>query len=334
MSGSRVRAVPLSLALVLACRAPADDDDTASAASDGGSTDGGTPVDGAVLLTDANNYRFEGVLDGPSFPLAEYADSSISWASLTEDLQCHPLDPVADIDNVSLMVFPLLSEEEVEEGLSTDTLEQVDIAVYLSNEPGEGTEVNLSEMTFFGTDAHIQDEFAEGSGAWLMVFTTGTTVGVGSRMIAFLTPTAGESATHAEVRDGCSVLDVDVSIADATAVSIPTAGPWAFDWSGLTTTAQGQPFDPLAVTEIMVARYDDLGIAELEADFLDLELLADGLWTQPHPSGTSTELADLVDAGGAPFPGFTAGGTWLLALRCGTCPNPAPLFLAVLVPVD
>ena len=330
------------LLLLLSCRTPLPED-SGSTGGDGGALDGGG--DGGappepVLLQDGNNYAFSGILDGPSFPLAEYSDVSLSWASLTEDLQCHPLDPVEDIDNVALMIFPRLSEEEVELGLANDSLEQVDLGVYLSYEPFGDTEVSLTELTFFGTDADIEAEFYEGHGAWLLVLTTGTTIGVGSRMIAFMTPTAEEPAMTGEIRDGCEVLDAHADLEALEAVPVSSTGPWTLDWSALRVNAIGQPFQPLDVSEVMLARYP-YSREELQARFLDLELIADRTWTAPHLSGTQVDLSTLVDeADGSSFSGFTAGSgsaeaeTWLFALRCGTCANPAPPFLTVVLPEE
>jgi hypothetical protein len=37
----------------------------------------------------------------------------------------------------------------------------------------------------------------------------------------------------------------------------------------------------------------------------------------------------------SPIPsGVTPDGTWVLALRCSTCANPAPRFLTLLEPVE
>ena len=49
------------------------------------------------------------------------------------------------------------------------------------------------------------------------------------------------------------------------------------------------------------------------------------------PGGTTASLGDATN-GGAAFDGFSGNGVWLLALRCTTCANPAPLFLTVLEP--
>lgn len=283
--------------------------------------------DELLTLTDANNFAYEGTLDAPSFPLAELADSSVAWPNLIADLRCHALDPVADIDNAALLVFPRLTEAEVEDGLGNDTLQQVDLGVYLSHEPGDATSVSLSEFTFFGTETDIQTEFEAGSGAWLVLLTTGTGVAIGARMLVFLTPTAGEPATRAEVEDGCPVLDFAADLRSLEPVPARVEGPWRIDWSALTRNGHGGDFVTTRVDSLMVARFEGLSVQDVEERFLDIEILAAETWTWPLGAGTSADLGTL---GG--FPGFADDGVWMLGLLCSTCPNPAPLFLTVIEP--
>jgi hypothetical protein len=42
---------------------------------------------------------------------------------------------------------------------------------------------------------------------------------------------------------------------------------------------------------------------------------------------SSAALSDCTDADGAPFPGFSSDGTWLVGLSCLACSSPAPLLL-------
>ena len=46
--------------------------------------------------------------------------------------------------------------------------------------------------------------------------------------------------------------------------------------------------------------------------------------------GSTAELGQLTDSKGVAFSGFDGAGTYVLALRCGSCPTPAPLFMTVL----
>lgn len=286
----------------------------------------------AAHLGNANNYHFEGLLDLPSTPVRATADIAVSWASLALDVQCHAVDPVADIDNVSLMAFPRLGEAEVEAGLSRDSLQQVDMGVYLSWEPGDATEAHLSDLTFGGTDPEIEAQFTEGSGTWLLLFTTGTQVGVGARALAFVEPRADVDTERVEVTDGCDVLEHTVDLDELEPLALPAAAPWSVEWSTLTVTGQGTPLVATKVSSVMVARFDTTDLAALEADFLDLELIAAQTWSAPHPGGVAIDLADLRDDAGEPFPGVDSEGTWLLALRCESCPVPAPLALTRLLP--
>jgi hypothetical protein len=287
-------------------------------------------ADGSVPLSDANNFAYEGVLDAPSLPLAELTDVALDWSGLTTDLRCNALDPVADIDNTALLVFPYLTEEEVEAGLSDDSLDQADLAVYLSYLPGDTTRLNLSNMSFFGTDAEIEGRFEAGSGTWMVLLNTGTEIAVGARMMAFLTPTVGETATEASVTDGCPVLDFTADLETLAHVPVLRDGPWRLDWSALTRDGHGGVFEPTRVDGLMVARFD-LTVAELQDNFLDLESLAAETWRYTLTGGTDIDLG-VVSGPSDPFPGFVGEGVWAIALTCGTCPNPAPLFLTIVDP--
>ncbi len=314
----------LLIDLLLAChRAPTE-----------GDSDEAPAVEDATLhFGNENNYIFEGILNAPRLPLAALQDGAVEWGSLDADLQCHALDPVAEIDNVSLMVFPYLSADEVEEGLAVDSLQQVDMGIYLSHQPGDATEIVLSDLTFCGTEANIHEEFTAENGTWLVLFSTGTGVGVGSRMMAFLEPTEG-GPTTATVRDGCSVLDHTVEFETLEPIEVSLDGPWVVDWSDLTVTGQGGPLIPTRVDSLKLARFETLTLADLEEQFLDLDTVATQQWSAPHPSSTVDDLSVMVDViDGSPFPGFHDDGVWILALMCDSCPVPAPLALTVLTPL-
>ncbi len=314
----------LSLALLVAC--------TPVARETAQPSDSSPPTASSELfLRDEQNYSYSGELDGPSSPLAELTDISLDWSALTHDIQCHELDPAQEIDNAALLIFPNMTEREVEAGLAADDIQQIELAAYLSYEPAGDTSMALSDFTFFGTEVDIQTEFTAGSGSWLVLLTSGTQVGVGARMLGFLTPTAGESATSAGISDGCAVLDFAADLSSLEPLPVLAQGPWLLDWSGLTRNGLGAELSFGEIDGLMIGRYADDSIAELEASFLDLELVADELWNFHLPGGTSVDLSTLDSDEGA-FPGFQGEGSWILALRCSTCSNPAPLFLTVVEP--
>ena len=287
-----------------------------------------------VTLGDANNFRYSGIISLPEIPIAPHTDVTFDWSALSMDMQCHGVDPVADIDNISVMVFPHLTVPEVEDGLTYDTLQQVDLGLYIEQLAEAQTSMPLSALTFYGTDPKILKFTRDGSGTWLVLLTSGTQLAVGTRALAFFTPTDGETNTEVPIGDSCDVLDFDADLESLTRVPVNVEGPWPVSWLEVTQNGQGSPFNAGKIDRIMLARYADLERADLQARFLDLELIADDMWIQDLPGGAAAELSELTHTRtGAPFSGFTTDGTWLLALRCTTCPNPAPLFLTALHPL-
>jgi len=130
------------------------------------------------------------------------------------------------------------------------------------------------------------------------------------------------------------VLDFKVDLTSASPLEVPAATPGlTVGWSGLTTDAQGNPFEPADVDQLMLGRYDGLAAADLEAVFLDLLLLADPLFTLDLSGGTSADLSLASGEDGA-FAGVDGEATWVLALLCTTCANPAPPFLTLLEPCE
>ncbi len=284
-----------------------------------------------MVFLDENNYHYTGLFDAPSVKTAQLQDLTLSWASVTQDLQCHDMDVTTEIDTLSFMLFPHLTEQEVEDGLSAGTLEQGDLQLYLSYAPEGATDALLTDLTFFGTDADIEAFYEDGNGTFLLVLATGESIGVGGRDLVFIDPDPVETNTHVEFSEGCGILDFSGDLTDLEPVAVAEAGPFTLDWTGLTTDGQGNPINTNNIDQIMVAHYDTATPAELESVFFDVELLADDLWFLDHGGGTTATLDGMTNAEGD-FPGFSASGTWLLALRCTLCPNPAPLFLTVLAP--
>lgn len=294
------------------------------------------PKAGRVIeLVDDHNYAYDSTIDVPQVATAAGADLTLSWAGLTEDMQCHDIAPVQDVDNVAVLVFSNLTQPEVAEGLNNDTLQQADLSVYISAEPGNATNIDLSELTFYGTDPKILPFTTPDSGTWLALLTSGTQIAVGTRAMKFFTPTKGEENTTVALNDACGMLEFSVELEALEEVPVNVEGPWIIDWSALTLSGQGYPISLGNIDRVMVAWFAEQELAGLEEKFLDLELLADRLWSMELDGGAGAELEGLTDSStGAPFDGFTEDGLWMLALRCSTCPNPAPQFLTVVRPLS
>jgi hypothetical protein len=123
---------------------------------------------------------------------------------------------------------------------------------------------------------------------------------------------------------------VDMHSAQPTPMPVGTADA-EIDWTNMTTTALGTEFIPSNITSLLVAKYTQ-PVSELEANFLDLELISDQMYRSDVTAGSSISLTKLTADDGTPFTGIDSEGTWIVALFCGSCANPAPWYLSVLQP--
>ncbi|MES2644376.1 MAG: hypothetical protein V4850_33125 [Myxococcota bacterium] len=284
------------------------------------------------LLADENNYAFTGALDVPSITTASATDVTVCWDEVLHDLQCHDLDPVAGIQNIGLVRFPNYSQVEVEAALSTNSLQQSAISGYVeARTDGTNTCANLADFSFFGTTIDVAEEYTAAGGTYMLLLTEGVVAGVGARMITFLSPEEGNTTTEVSVGDGCGLLEVDADLEALTSVPLPADGPFLVDWSTLTIDGQGNPIAVEDIDGLMIAFYEGETPATLETQLLDLELNATELYNLTLTGETTADLADATGASGA-FTGFSGDGTWMLALRCSRCYNPAPVFLTVMDP--
>lgn len=137
------------------------------------------------------------------------------------------------------------------------------------------------------------------------------------------------TSTHVEIGSTSTRLDYVADLRSLQRTVLPESTPEiTFDWSEIETNALGNPFLENNITEVVVARYSQSS-AQLEQQFLDLESIHEGLWRGNVESGASLSLTELTDESGAPFPGFDSESTWVVALSCGGCSNPAPWYMTV-----
>ena len=137
-------------------------------------------------------------------------------------------------------------------------------------------------------------------------------------------------------------IDYTAHLDNLTPTQIPSGkAAITLDWGGLTTNALGRDFDPTSITNLFVGHYTQ-SPSELQGSlFLMLDLIATDLYKGcvgdspcKIPSGTSVDFSQLQTDGGKSFPGIDSSGTWIAALQCGGCKNPAPLYLTILKPCD
>ena len=330
-----------------------------------GSTGGGpgdtcaAPAMGNVVVSanPVNNYAFSSTLSFPPTLVMPDSELSFDWSAVTTDFLGHPVDPLADIDTVNLMLWKL-TEEDLRVKLNDDALEQRDLAViatvYTENAT---TSATLFEFTSIGTpltpceilpfvqapnpdpNAHpecedgIGDGFDPASHTYTVMTATGEVLGQGTRMIHAFKLDPMSTNTEVVVDTDSTGLEYSVDLASLEPLRVPAGtADITIDWADITVNALGNEFVTTSIDEVLVARYS-LTPAELEAQFLDLDLIAEDLWRGDVPSDTNLALTSLApNAAGEPFTGIDAGSTWIVALVCGSCANPAPWYLSILTP--
>ena len=298
-----------------------------------------TPDDarGNVIVRDEHNYKTDASLAIPTVETAAATDLDICWTDVATDIQCHSVSAQADLDNVSLLRISHLSEEQVETRLAAGTLTQSEVAGYLDfHTDHSATCTKLSQLSFFGTVIKVAEEYVEDPDfTYLLLFSKGTTPGLGARAMTFIKPTAGSTNTAVAARPGCGMLDFTADLHTVTTLPVPVAGPWVLDWRDITRDGQGNAVPFEKIDGVTIGFYAGKTAADLEAQIFDIEMVATTLWDLKLKSGRTADLSLATDrASGAAFTGFDRAetGTWMVALTCSKCQTPAPIVLAIVAP--
>jgi hypothetical protein len=295
-----------------------------------------------IVASDANNYAFSSTLSINVTPVQPSSELTFDWSSVTTDFIGHDMDPTKDVGMLSLLMWSL-PKDELERKLNADELAQSDLVALAMIYPEDTgiTTGSLFDMTSFGMpleqavllDYLNIDDYDPATHTYTIMAVTGTVAGEGTRMIQGFQLDAASTNTQVTMTTQSTGLQYTVDIASAAPNLVPAGNPaLSIEWGDMELTSLGTEFSVNNVTEALVAKYP-LTVAELEANFLDLEIIAERMYRGPVTSGTSIDLSTLKDANGAAFPGADAGGTWIVALFCGSCANPAPWYLSVLQPM-
>jgi hypothetical protein len=301
---------------------------------------GNNPV-GNVVLRDANNYTSQSTLTIPTVQTASGQDLSISWSGLSKDLLCHP---AASIDNVAFLKIGNMSQGDVETKLASGQLVSSEVTTYRELHTAAGadggaavTSTMLSKLSYGSALVPATDYVESATTQYLLLFTHGTTLGVGAQTMAFIQPSAASQNTTVVAQDACasSILDFTATLSTMP-VSIPVGGPWKIDWSQITKDSFGYALDfsQTKLDKVEVAFFQGMTAADLQAHFLDIEINATSLYSVAVPTGQKyIDLATADTDGGTAFPGFAqTDGTWAAAVLCSTCSVPAPVVFVILQP--
>ena len=310
-----------------------------SACSDGSGKS--TPSEPPLIeISNANNYRATSQLSIPSVETATGVDLDICWGDIENDLQCHEVTEEQPILAVTLLRLLNVDQSEAEEKLASGELDMADVNGYLRYNVDEGeTCTNLTEFSLDGSEVDVFEQYTQAEEhTYLLLFSDSLSTGRGTRTMMFLDPKDDATNTQVDAPSGCGdppLLEFDVDIAGTDRVPVPMTGPWIVDWHDLTEDSAGHPVPYVQIDRILLAFYEGMTVKDLEEQIFDVEFIYTRLWEFEHDGGKDADLSMAVDRdSGEPFAGFETEkeGTWLFALLCGGCQNPAPVLLTVLDP--
>jgi hypothetical protein len=313
-------------------------------AGSGGGTGTTTACNGTSLVAaEANNYAFSSTLTFPPIAVAPNSEISFDWGGVTKDFIGHAVDPKKDLNQVSVLMWSL-PLTDLQTQLNSDTIKQSSLTTVplVVTTDGSSTSANLfSFKTSAGTEITSTDvlpyfnatDYAPDTHTYLFTGATGTTVGSGIRMMQSFQLDPNSTNTKVTMTSDSTKLTYTANLHSLTATTIPTGqSAITLDWSSLKNNALGNTFKPTSITAAMIAHYTETP-TELEAKFLDIQLISTAMYKATIETGTSVDFSSLKDADGNAFPGIdTSSGTWIVAIQCGSCRNPAPLYMSILKP--
>ena len=289
---------------------------------------GGCAVDSyTIVLNDAENFLFESSIAAESQVIAAGEDTSVDWSGLDVTLLGEPLDPTADILRMQIARFGEFAQEDVLSAINNDELNTADVSGFVLYDVVAGeTSAMLSEFCLIGTCVDPATDLLEDMGTFLVsaVHQDGSYA-----MFSFFEPTDGAPVVPIELVGDSAVLSYTVDLDAGEPIDTPKAKAYAMNWADLTTNGSGRSFELSNIDTMLLGRYE-LSLEDLEADFLNVETLADELYRADLGGEVEIDLGEIESEDGEPFAGFTGKGTWLVALQCSTCINPSPPFLGII----
>jgi hypothetical protein len=270
-----------------------------------------------IVLEDQNNYAFDASFFVESTPILEAEDALLQWTDISTDLLGNELE-LSDIDRLSIIRFPRLSQEAVLIGLEHDTLKQSDLSGGVELDASDRTEAWLSEFSMQGTTLNPENELKEELGTYLIFGNKEERV----VSLHFFAPRPEESNQEILLSNQSTVIEYTVGFGED--ILVEDARELYLDWSNLTETGTGNPIDLVRIDRLVLAGFSQ-DLEALESDFLRSRALAEVI-VEADVAGVDAIPFSRIEG----FEFFDPELTWLIALECSLCLNPAPFFVGMI----
>lgn len=257
-------------------------------------------------------------------------DLLLSWDALTTDAWGEPIEP-ANIDTLALIEV-LYPPDEVGEHLAKDDFGNNLLSIWEADVVGR-VFAHASDFANGQTPFNPQGLLVEEPGkTWLLAAARREGERLDLRAALGLQIVENSPLVSADLVSESSQITWSAQASETHLLTASGAELYTLDWEGIVTDALGKEYDDRLGDELFIARYDE-GV-DLSTQVLSLQEAASGLWTMDVERETDARLDLARDGAGGTFPGFLAGPTWLIGVRCTTCMSPFPLWVATVDVVD
>ena len=362
--GWKAVSVALLSGVLVGCGEPADDPNGATTLGDSSTMTTGTSTTGAsttgapagclsataedgslsFLVDTANNYAFKSEVTLNVVQVAPNTPLNFDWSSLSIDITQQPINLAAGEVKAVMVALLDLSVADFQTKLNAneklDNYSSGALALY----PTTQTAANMYDFGAPGTLVPLAAEYIDpfldpavnppATHTFAVLIQDDTSPGRDVRMVQAVQIEPTSLNADVVITNDSSTLRYETDLNAVVPVQVPRAtSNITADWRHLQDVANnalGSLWTARQVDEVMVARYA-LTPAELTAQFLALETIALESYRAPVEAGAKLNLSALTEVKtAAPFPGINADGTWVFALFCSKCTNPAPWFLTIL----
>jgi hypothetical protein len=324
--------------LVLAAPACGAGSSGGSGGSGGGGSAGNSCSGNSLVASEAHDYEFTSTLTFPPVKVAPKSDLSFDWSAVNKDFLGHSLDTKKDLNTILVLMWKL-TLDDLQTKLNADALKQKDLVTLPLQYATDGIAASAKMLTFTNSGAPSAteilsfldpDTYSPASYTYTLMAAQGSTLGEGTKMIQSFQVDPNSTNTNVALTTDSTKLTYSTDLHSLTPTLVP-AGQAALtlEYGQLAKNALGNEWVASNITKALVGHYTQTP-TELESKFLDLELIATKLYRGDITTGTKAIFSNLKTDSGEFFPGIDDSGTWLVALQCGGCRNPAPWYLSIL----
>jgi hypothetical protein len=291
-----------------------------------------------ILTTVDNNYQFTSTLTIMPTPVKSKSEITFDWSGVTKDFLKRPVD-LNNVDMVEISLWEM-TLDQFQKDLNDDKLANPIVIGHIPVMDGQtsGTIFNLNVPAGALDQATILDyldetKYPPANHLYAVMVASGNDYGQGTYMLGSFALDPAATNTKVTVDSNSTKVAFTATIASRPTTFIPggTAAV-TIDWTKLKKTASGGEFIGSSITRMRIGHYTQTP-TELEGDiFLQLDEVAQEMYEAEVNSGTKISFDQAMTKDNKPFAGIDDTGTWIVALNCGACQNPAPWYLAVLKP--